>query len=74
MKVTPKQAYVLENLHRIVLTQTHRKTFAILDGKDCRLQLVSLGARGMIRWDGTIRPVKIAEPDGMWKGRTSGTR
>ena len=73
MKVTIKQAWVLENFHRIVTEDRRGITRCTLDGQDCRPQVISLGAKGIVRWEGHGRPVKIAEPEGVmrdgWEGR-----
>ena len=77
MKITVKQAKVLDNLHRIVAQNSGRRRVLLLDGEDCRFQINSLCAKGLITRDRRGRPVKVADPDGIvgakgWPARTAG--
>lgn len=62
MKITQRQADVLENLHRIVVTRGYRRTRYSLDGRDCRIQIIGLAVRGIVTWDGHGKPSKVSEP------------
>lgn len=63
MKVTTKQLNVLDNLHRITTRRVGNRMAHFLDGDDCRTQLNSLGAKGLLRRDG-MKLEKIADPTG----------
>ena len=71
MRVTDKQNHVLQNLEKVEIGTESGKLSYSLNGEDCRYQLVSLAARGMIVWPGMGKPSKIAEPTGInrssWK-------
>ena len=58
MKVTAKQANVLHNLNRIVIRKVGGRREPFLDGHPCRLQLNSLGAKGLIVFDALGRPAR----------------
>ena len=62
MRITDRQSYVLDNLHRIEIRPRMRKTEYLLEGTDCRYQIVCLAAKGIIAWVGEGRPSKIVEP------------
>ena len=71
IEFTSKQNYVLNKLKVIEITTASGKISYSLDGQDCRYQLISLAARGMIAWPGMGAPSKIADPVGInrssWK-------
>ena len=69
MKITEKQAKVLDNLHRIVFRNRAGRKHASLDGEDCHYQLIALAAKRVIAWKLSEKPVKIAEPTGVFAPR-----
>lgn len=71
IEFTSKYNHVLKKLKFIEITTASGKISYSLDGQDCRYQLISLAARGMVAWPGMGAPSKIAEPTGInrssWK-------
>ena len=65
MKITSRQARVLDNLDRIVIRMMYREPVPFLDGEDCRFQIFSLCARGLVALDANLGWIKIAEADGI---------
>lgn len=62
MKITAKQAKVLDNLHRIVMRRVGGRLEPFLDGQSCKIQLNSLGAKRLVDFDASGRPTRVARP------------
>jgi hypothetical protein len=58
--ITASQLHVLANLKRVVVRLKGRIMFYTLDGKNCRLQVNSLRARGFIEKGRSAKPVATA--------------
>lgn len=74
MRVIARQAHVLENLHRITFRLSRKRWKPSLDGEPCHLQIDSLGAGGIIAWNGADRPVRIANLEGSISRHVGGHR
>lgn len=74
MKITARQAYVLDNLHRITMRPVGGRPAPFLDGEPCRLQINSLAAKRLIAFDGLGQPVKIRDHDGVFVTRRERAR